>query len=330
MSSAVRLLWRLLPAGLALLAGCAQLPLAPPAAPEAAPRLSPQDERVRLAVAKHQQLANQAKQAGDLAAAATQFQILTLLAPNDAAFRKELAATRAEITRRVNENLAAGNAAMRSGDADRAADAMLKVLALDPENAEAAKDLREIEAQRLSRIQAGRAAKAGGAGAVANNVPRAAAAPRTPATAASDAYDLEQPLEMFKAGDTTGGLRDLKAYVDANPNDKAARNRIGTAVYDKAREQHEQGSREQALALYEQAVALRGEPGLGWMSRIQALKKALGNEYLEKGAQAYPTNTAQAINDWETSLRYDPQNAKAAVRLKDARQAQEKQLPTKK
>jgi tetratricopeptide (TPR) repeat protein len=327
MSSAVRVLCRSLTAGLALLAGCAQVPTAPPSAPAAAQRLSPQDERLHLAAAKHQHLANQAKQAGDLATAATQYQILTLLAPNDATYRNELAATRAEIGRRVKENLAAGNAALRSGDSDRASEAMLKVLALDPENIEAAKSLREIEAQRLSRIQAGRAAKAGGAGAVASSAPRA---PRTGASAASDAYDLEQPLEMFKAGDTAGGLRDLKSYVEANPTDKAARSRIGTVVYDRARELDEQGSREQALSLYEQAVALRGEPGLGWNGRIQAVKKALGNEYFDKGAQAYPANPAQAIKDWETSLRYDPQNAKAAARLKEARAAEGRPAAAKK
>jgi tetratricopeptide (TPR) repeat protein len=329
MSSGVRFHRRSLIAGLALLAGCAQLPPAPPPEPGGAPRLSPQDERIRAAIAKHRQLARQYKDAGDLAAAATQFQILALLAPNDHTFRNDLVATRAEIDRRVRENLAAGNAALRSADADRAADAMLKVLALDPENAEAATQLREIEKQRLARIQASRAAKAGG-GAAANGAQRAAAAPRAPATAASEAYDLEQPLEMFKAGDTVGGLRDLRGFVDANPNDKAARNRIGTAVYDRARELEDQGSREQALAFYDQAVALRGEPGLGWTVRIQSLRKSLGNEYFDKGAQAYPTNVAQAIKDWETSLRFDPQNAKAMARLKDARQAQEKQSQTKK
>jgi tetratricopeptide (TPR) repeat protein len=320
--------------GLALLTGCAQVPVAPPAEPTVQ-RLSPQDERLRAAVARHQQLANQYKQAGDLAAAATQFQILTLLAPNDSSFRTELAATRREIGRRVQENLAAGNAAMKSGDSDRAADAMLKVLALDPENAEAATQLREIEKRRLSKIQAGRAAKAGD-GAAANGTGRAASAPRAPASAAApaspagDVYDLEQPLEMFKAGDTVGGLRDLRAYVDANPNDKVARNRIGTTVYDRGREMESQGAREQALSLYEQAVALRGEPGLGWNLRIQALKKTLGDEYFAKGVQAYPTNVTAAIKEWETSLRYDPQNTKSAARLKEAKQAQEKPSPPKK
>jgi hypothetical protein len=33
---------------------------------------------------------------------------------------------------------------------------------------------------------------------------------------------------------------------------------------------------------------------------------------------------ALAIKQWETSLRYDPQNLKASTRLRDARAAQEK------
>jgi tetratricopeptide (TPR) repeat protein len=205
---------------------------------------------------------------------------------------------------------------------------MLRVLALEPENQEAAQALRDVEKRRAARTQATRAAKVSEAAGMP--APRNGATSRPAADAAGDAYSLEQPLEMFKAGDTEGGLRDLRRYVDNYPNDKAGRNRIGTAVYDRGRELEDQGSREQALALYEQAVALRGEPGLGWNTRIQSLKKALGNEYFDKGARAYPTDVAQAIKDWETSLRYDPQNARAAARLKDARQAQDKASPTKK
>jgi len=233
----------------------------------------------------------------------------------------------AAIAKRAKENLAAGNAALRAGDADRAADAMLRVLALDPENAEAAKALREIEKRRLAKIQAGRAAKVSGDPAAVAAAQKAAAAAKPATTAATatpsptDAYDLEQPLEMFKAGDTVGGLRDLKAYVDANPNDKAARNRIGGVVYDRAKELESQGARVEALSMFEQAVALRGEPGLGWNLRISSLKKSLAEEYVAKGAQAWPANPAEAIRNWETALRYDPQNAKAAARLKEAKAA---------
>ena len=153
--------------------------------------------------------------------------------------------------------------------------------------------------------------------AAAANLSARPAAARPPADA-GDAYSLEQPLEMFRAGDTAGGLRDLHRFVDANPGDKSARNRIGTVVYDRARELETQGQREQALGLYVEAVALRGDAAPGWTARIQAVKKALGDEYFDKGVKDWPANRALAIKDWETSLRFDPQNARSAARLKDA------------
>ena len=267
----------LLSVGIALLSACAEIPPAPVPLPVL--RVSPQDEQVNQAIARHRQLAQQHRAAGDLAAAAAQWQILTVLAPRDETFRQELAATRAAIDQRARENLAAGMAALKGGDADRAADAMLRVLALDPGNADAAQALRDIEKRRMARTQASRAARAGGTAVAANNGgPRAAGAraPATDAADAADAYSLEQPLEMFKAGDTAGGLRELRLFVAANPNDKAARNRIGTAVYDRGKELEAQGQREQALAMYDEAVALRGGAAPGWAPRIQALKKTLG------------------------------------------------------
>ena len=151
---------------------------------------------------------------------------------------------------------------MAAGDLDRASRAMLRVLALDPNQPDAAAALREIDRRRLTRIQADRAAKVGR---IEDTVAIAGAA-RAQATAnnndgggGGDGFDLEQALQMLRAGDTTGGLRDLKAFVDANPGNRAARQRIGAAVADRARELEDQGSREQALKLYEQANALRGE-----------------------------------------------------------------------
>jgi tetratricopeptide (TPR) repeat protein len=317
----------LLSVAVAVLASCAEVPITPLAIPPK--RVSAQDEEVGRAIAKHRELARQAAQAGDLAAAATQWQIVTALAPDDATYRRELADARAAVDRRARENLAAGNAAMKSGDADRAVEAMLRVLALEPDNKEAAQVLRDVEKRRLMRIQAGRAAKVNEAAAAAPS--SAKAVPQRPATAdVADAYSLEQPLEMFRAGDTAGGLRDLRRYVDQNPNDKAARNRIGAAVYDRAKDLEAQGQREQALAMYEQAVALRGDAAPGWTARIQAVKKALGDEYFDKGVKAWPADPPLAMKQWEASLKFDPQNAKAAARLKDARAAQDKGARTAK
>jgi len=221
----------------------------------------------------------------------------------------------AAIRQGVRDQLQAGNAALKAGDNERATQAMLRVLALDPTNEDAAKVLREMDRQRMARIQGDRAQKL-------RPVDMAALKSGTPDT--GTAYDLEQPLEMLRAGDVDGGLRELKAYVDANPGNRAARQKIGNAVADRARELQNKGSREQAFALYEQAAVLRGESTPDWNTQLQSLRKSLSDEYYNSGERAYRSDVALAIKQWETSVRYDPQNLKAANRLRDARAAQEK------
>ncbi len=297
-----------------LLAACAQAPVAtepPPVAPRAS---FAEDARTR-AIAQHQQLARQASDAGDLATAAQQWHVVVLLAPGEQKYRREEDAVNAAIRQGVREQLQIGAGALKSGDTDRATQAMLRVLALDPDNDEAAKALRDIDRQRISRIQGDRAQKLR---------PVDVAALKSGAPDNGPVYDLEQALEMLRAGDVNGGLRELRAYVDANPGNRAARQKIGAAVADRARELQTKGSREQAYQLYEQAVALRGEGTPEWNAQMQALRRALSDEYYSNGERAYRTDVALAIKQWETSLRYDPQNLRASARLRDARAAQEK------
>ena len=80
----------------------------------------------------------------------------------------------------------------------------------------------------------------------------------------------------------------------------------------------------------EQAVALRGESTPEWNNEMQSLRKSLSDEYCSSGERAYRTDLTLAIKQWETCLRYDPQNARAAARLKEVRLAQEKPSPAKK
>lgn len=298
----------------ALLAACAQAPVVTNP-PRDIPRASPADDARWQAIARHQQLAHQAREAGDLATAAIQWHIVVLLAPGEQKYRREQEAVHTAIRQSVRDQLQVGNAALKSGDNERATQAMLRALALDPANDEAAKVLREIDRQRISRIQGDRAQKLR---------PVDIAALKSGASEAVALYDLEQPLEMLRAGDVNGGLRELRAYVDANPGNRAARQRIGTAVADRARELQNKGSREQAYMLYEQAIALRGETTPEWNAQRQVLRKALSEEYFNSGERAYRSDVALAIKQWETSVRYDPQNLKASMRLRDARAAQEK------
>ena len=314
MSAAIGLRGALALTTLALLAACAQSPVVTQPVPDA-PRAGGADDARAQAIARHRQLAQQAREKGDLAAAALQWKIVVLLAPGEPSFRAEQDAVNAAIRQGVRDQLQAGNAALKAGEYERATQAMLRVLALDPANEDAAKALRDLDRQRMARIQSDRAQKL-------RPVDMAALKSGTPDAGA--AYDLEQPLEMLRAGDVNGGLRELKAYVDANPGNRAARQKIGNAVADRARDLQSKGSREQAFALYEQAVALRGESTPEWSKEMQSLRKSLSDEYCSSGERAYRTDVALAIKQWETCLRYDPQNLKAANRLRDARAAQEK------
>jgi tetratricopeptide (TPR) repeat protein len=298
----------------ALLAACAQAPVETQPALDA-PRAGTVDDARTQAIARHRQLAQKAQEGGDLAEAAVQWKIVVLLAPGESSYRSEHDAVNGAIRKGVREQLQAGNAALKSGDHERAMQAMLRVLALDPANEDAAKALRDIDRQRMSRIQGDRVQKL-------RPIDMAALKSGTPDAGA--AYDFEQPLEMLRAGDVNGGLRELKAYVEANPGNRAARQKIGNAVVDRARELQNNGSREQAFTLYEQAVALRGESTPEWNREMRSLRKSLSDEYYSKGERAYRTDVALAIRNWETSLRYDPQNLRAASRLRDARAAQEK------
>lgn len=272
------------------------------------------------AIADHRQLARRHAQAGDPAAAEREWRIVLLLAPQDDAARAELEAARAAIGQGVRDNLQAGRSALRSGDADRATLAMLKVLALDPANAEASKTLRDIDRQKLNRIQSNRAARAGQANAASANrsTPGSATTPE-----AVESYEIEQSIEIFRAGDLDGGLREFRAFVDANPRNEAARLRMATLVYERSLEAEQKGAREQALMLCEQAASLRGKPVPEWTVRAQSLRKALSAEFYERGMRAYRTDAASAIRLWETSLRYDPQNRNVQARLREARVAEE-------
>ena len=284
-------------------------------------RPSAVDARKSEVIANHRKLAETAKKDGDLATAATQWQIVVLLAPDNDGYRREWAAARAAIAAQVKEQLQAGSAAMAAGDTDRASVAMLRVLALDPNQSDAAAALREIDRRRFTRIQADRAAK------VVRLEDKVAIAGTMRAQAAAepgDGFDLEQALLMLRAGDATGGIRDLKAFVDANPGNRGARQRIGAAVAERARELEDQGSREQALQLYEQATSLRGDGTGPWAARLPPLRRAVSQDYFDKGSRAYRTNVAQAITFFETSLRYDPANTQAALKLQDAKLAREK------
>jgi tetratricopeptide (TPR) repeat protein len=313
-----------------LAAACGTTPVGPLDQGERAVR--PQE--LAAIMERRRQNAVRLQQSGDLAGAAAEWQVLTLLDPRNDAFARELEKTRAAIGRVTSEQLQAGNAAMRRGDLDTAYDAMLRVLAVSQDNTEAANALREIERRRAVRIQSERVARLrpedygvpGG---------RAATA-RPPVVAATNgggnegrndatrAYDFDQSMELFRAGDVKNGLAGFRRYVDANPGDRAARQEIGNAVYERAKTLDGQGQTDQAIALYEQARTLSGAQSGPWDPRLAALRKKLAAEQYDQGMRIYRTDLAGAIQHLQAAVGYDPTNTAAQAKLQEAKILQDK------
>ena len=301
-----------------VLAGCAAAPPDPtPASPlvvRPAPSRPPPVSHRGAAIAQHARLAAIAREAGDLADAAEHEEVLVLLAPDDPARAKALQATREAIRRAIRAQVDAAIAARRAGDLAGAREAYLRVLALDADNAEAAKALREIDLATMTRAQSDRAARV--------RVPDEAV---TSAKARpNETNDLDQRIEIMRAGDLNTGLRELRSWVDAHPSERAARQRIGLAVAEKARELESKAQRETALGLYEQAGSLAGTAAPEWMARAQNLRKALGEQYYNDGMKVYRTDLNAAIRHFENGARYDPSNTNLQIKLREAKLAQEK------
>lgn len=290
------------------LAGCAEVP---PAAPGARPYGESIEHR--------RQLAKSLRASGDLAAAAAQWQVLTILEPDDVFFREQLAATRAALAQAVKTNYERGLQALEDNDSEEAARLMLKVLALDPGHEPAAQALRGIEANRIARVQVARATRARRDEEQAKNHQDVAT---NGVAEYRRAYDLEQTIEMFTAGDAQGGLRELQRYIGANPGDKAGRRRIADVVFEQGQKLDTATTRERAVTMYEQAIKFRDEAVPAWNVRLAASRKALANDHYEYGMRAYRGDLDRAIRHWEACLRFDPQHANCSLRLKEAKSFQ--------
>ena len=69
---------------------------------------------------------------------------------------------------------------------------------------------------------------------------------------------------------------------------------------------------------------MRGDASAPWATRIAPLRKKLSAEYLDKGTRVYRSNIAQAITFFEASVKYDPSNTQASIKLAEAKNAREK------
>jgi len=302
----------------AALTGCATAPAPPTSAP--APDVPAARADVERAAERHRALALKLEAAHDLADAAHQWQVVLLLLPDDRQATAQLAALRRTIAKVVSEELGVARDAQRRTDLDKAEQSMLRVLAYDPYNEEAVAALREIDRQRATRRAADRAARARmeeKTVATRNRTVR-----RSTPTEAGE-YDIEQSIELLRAGDAKVALPELRRYAQANPRDRAARERIAVAVYAQAQQLQGQGADAAAVSMYADAIKLHPAPPRDWSSQLAQLRARLANQEYEMGVRLMATDVPAAIAHFEAALRYAPDHTQAQLRLERARKMQE-------
>lgn len=110
---------------------------------------------------EQQQLAQARSQAaqGHLAEAATHWEVLSVLRPNEPSYAQQWAQARAQIEREASRELGAAKAARQRGALDEASQHYLAVLALQPDHTDAAEALRAIEREHNKREHLGRYAR---------------------------------------------------------------------------------------------------------------------------------------------------------------------------
>ena len=306
-------------AAIAALAGCATRPIpSVPGTPQFEVPAGPSE--MDRAIERRRAAAQKLEQANDLGGAATQWRIVLLLAPEDRQAAERLAALQASIGKSVADELAVSRDALRRGDVEQAQHSFLRVLALDAGNKDAIDGLREIDRQRAMRRGAGLAARVQAEQAVVGTRNRSA---RGPSAEAGD-YDVEQSLELLRAGDSVVALAEVRRYVAANPRDRALRERIAGALYSRARELERQGDGNAAVGMYEEAIKTHGSPPRDWSAQSSRLKARLAAEEYEKGVRMMSGDIDAAISHFEAALRLVPHHTQAQLQLDRAQKMQQK------
>lgn len=270
------------------LAGCASTgPAGPPAEPfadrlaianESAPPPSPFEQQQReraLSSALQKRLAD----------AALAWEILAVLRPDVGEYRQRLVDTQRQIDAAVTERLPRAAQAARRGENDRAAQQYLAVLALQPQNQEAADALRALERERNKRNFLGKYSRV-------TITRRAIADAEMPVGAGlvAGANDVEHAALLAGDDEFDDAIALLERRLAAEWRDPAARRLLANVYYRQA-ESLLRSDKAAAVAALERSVRL--DPAVPRaVARLRQLKGGAAAPAAAAASGALPARAA--------------------------------------
>jgi hypothetical protein len=209
--------------------GCGNAPpVAKPALVRKVPATTPFEQQ-------EQDLARQRLKQGHLAEAATHWEVLALLRPQEPFYEEQLARTRKQIDSALAEELPGARQALKRGAWEEAMQRYLAVLALQPTHAEAAEALQGIERERNRRDYLGRYSRV----TLASRGPRGisqrdAEAANNPATQSASRNDLEHATLLAGQGEYDDAIALLRQGLQERPTDNATRALLADVYFQQA------------------------------------------------------------------------------------------------
>lgn len=209
--------------------------------------------------------AEAAARAGDWQQAQAAWDIVLALAPDDAAARGALEQAQAEARAGAAALTERARQARRRGDAARARESWLGVLALDPQHEEAAQALRALEAERVRRQLAARPAS----GSFARRPATPGAAPQ-PAAMPQRLAEVEHASLLAQQGELDAAIELLQPLVGQRGADPSVRPLLASLYLQRA-EQLVASDRARAVEMLRRLLHLEPKD-----ARATALLRELG------------------------------------------------------
>lgn len=246
--------------------------------------------------------ARQLQEEDRLAEALALWQSLLPLETQDPEVTEAIAVLQIEIEHRIDDNLRKGRSAQARGD-QRSADLyMLRVLALQPGQAQALEQLAANQSQRAQIQQENKS----------NEEDRQVVARQQ-----RPAVSLAQRLRiLYKQGDYEGLLALGKTAGDPPPSDVAGMMRLTHVRLADHAEQR--GELDTALEHMQSAMALQPRESDSLLGRSAQLRRQLSDDWYREGTRLMKDDLPQAISALKKSLGYNPYNQAAKRKLAQA------------
>ena len=196
---------------------------------------------------KQRERAQMLARQGRLGEAVLAWEVVTVLRPDAVEYRERLAELRKQVEAASAERLQRGAAALQRGELDAATQQYLAVLALQPDQAQAAEALRSIERERNKRNFLGKYSRL--------TLTRRSMADATMPSTAPESNELEHASILASQGDIEDAIAVLEKRVAADRRDDAARQLLADVYFQKG-EKLAARDKKAAIAALEKCVRL--------------------------------------------------------------------------